>query len=314
MTIRAMGRLSAHLVAALLLFAPAAQAWENGRRYAVPVPYVAAGKALEGEVAGDLPWRIPGVTAPPREAGHAGAAEGAVDPPFRMADAGSHREPATGSGGGDGLREPDFGREPPPPAVSDPIEPVNRGIFFLNDKLYLWLFKPIANVYKEVVPEGSRIAVRNVFFNLGTPIRAGNALLQGKLAATGTELLRLVINSTLGIGGLVDAAKPFHLERKNTDTGLTLGTYGLGHGFYLVLPILGPSSARDAVGVVGDTFLDPLSYLLVPGAAIGARFARSQTDLSFRIGEYEQLTGAAVDPYVAVREAYLQYRAKRLRE
>jgi phospholipid-binding lipoprotein MlaA len=216
--------------------------------------------------------------------------------------------------GDDELREPDFGRALPPPAVSDPIEPVNRGIFFVNDKLYRWIFKPVAQVYKEVVPEGTRIAVRNVFYNLGTPIRAGNALLQGNLEATGTELLRLAINSTLGIGGLVDAARPFGLERKNTDTGLTLGTYGLGHGFYLVLPILGPSSARDGVGVVGDIFLDPLTYLLTPGAAIGARFARSQTDLSFRIGEYEQLTGAAVDPYIAVREAYIQHRAKRLAE
>jgi phospholipid-binding lipoprotein MlaA len=231
-----------------------------------------------------------------------------------MAEAGAHPEPVTENGGDDDFREPGFGREPPPPAVADPIEPVNRGIFFLNDKLYLWFFKPVAKVYREVVPEGTRIAVRNVFFNLGTPIRAGNALLQGKLAATGTELARLVINSTLGIGGLVDAAKAFRLERISTDTGLTLGTYGLGHGFYIVLPILGPSSARDAVGVAGDTFLDPLTYLLAPGAAIGARFARSQTDLSFRIGEYEQLTGAAVDPYVAVREAYLQHRAKRLKE
>jgi phospholipid-binding lipoprotein MlaA len=265
-------------------------------------------------VAAAMPWQIPGITAPPAEQGYAASSDDAAAPPWRFAARGPFPGTITGVDGGADLREPDFGREPPPPAVSDPIEPVNRAIFFVNDKLYLWLLKPVAKVYSNVFPEGARIAVRNAFLNLGTPIRAVNALLQWKLEATGTELLRLVINSTLGFGGLVDAAREFHLERKTTDTGLTLGTYGFGHGFYFVLPILGPSSARDAVGVAGDTFLDPLTYLLAPGPALGARFARSTTDLSFRIDEYEELTGAAVDPYAAVRDAYIQYRAKRLKE
>ena len=277
-------------------------------------PLAAADNAADGVFAGALPWRIPGITAPPAGQGCAAAGDNAAAPPRCIAAPGHFPGTITGDDGETDLREPDFGREPPAPTVSDPIEPVNRAIFFVNDKLYRWLLKPVAKVYSNVVPEGARIAVRNVFLNLGTPIRAVNALLQGKPAATGTELLRLVINSTLGFGGLGDPAKEFHLERKSTDTGLTLGTYGLGHGIYIVLPLLGPSSARDAVGVLGDTYLDPLSYLLAPRAALAARFARSTTDLSFRIDEYEELTDAAVDPYAAVRDAYIQYRAKRLKE
>jgi len=164
------------------------------------------------------------------------------------------------------------------------------------------------------VPEGVRIGVRNFFFNLGTPIRAVNTLLQGKIKGTGTELARFGINSTIGIAGLFDAAKEFHLTRKDEDTGQTLGVYGLGNGFYLVLPLIGPSSARDTVGLAGDTFLDPTTYLLSWGWALGFRVARSETDLTFRINECEELTDAAIDPYAAVKDAYLQYRAKKVRE
>jgi len=212
------------------------------------------------------------------------------------------------------IREPSFGGESPAPEVSDPVEPVNRGIFYVNDKLYRWVLKPVAKGYKFVVPDPVRVSVRNFFLNLATPIRAVNALLQGKFGDTGTELARFGINSTIGIAGLFDAAKEFHLTRKDEDTGQTLGVYGLGPGFYLVLPILGPSDARDAVGLVGDTYLDPLTYLLSFEWSLGVQFVRTQTDLTFRINEYEELTDAAVDPYAAVKDFYLQYRAKKIKE
>ena len=95
---------------------------------------------------------------------------------------------------------------------------------------------------------------------------------------------------------------------------MTLGTYGLGHGFYFVLPVLGPSSARDAVGLVGDTLIDPLTYLPTTEVAIGANAFRSETNLSFKVKDIDELTGAAVDPYVAVRDAYIQSREKRVKE
>jgi len=236
-------------------------------------------------------------------------------PPVPSADTSEDPAVAAGDAGEEGeLREPTFGEESPPVSVHDPIEPVNRGIFYVNDKLYRWVFRPIAKGYRYVVPEGVRTAVRNFFFNLGTPIRAANTLLQGKFKATGTELARFAINSTIGIAGLFDPAKEWNLVRKEEDTGQTLGVYGLGHGMYVVLPILGPSSARDAVGFVGDTFLDPLAYISPAEAAIGANAVRSETNLSFKIEEIDELTGAAVDPYIAVRDAYIQSREKHVKE
>lgn len=156
----------------------------------------------------------------------------------------------------------------------------------MNDKLYRWVLKPVAKGYRYVVPEGARIAVRNFFSNLGTPIRAANTLLQGKFKATGTELVRFTVNSTIGIAGLFDSAKDS----------------------------LGPSSARDAVGFVGDTFLDPLTYISPTEVAIGANAVRSETNLSFKIEDIDELIGSAVDPYVAVRDAYIQSREKRVKE
>lgn len=235
--------------------------------------------------------------------------------PIPFADAAENPTVAVGEGGEEAdLREPSFGEEYPAVSVHDPIEPVNRGIFYVNDKLYRWVFKPVAKGYRYVVPGGVRTAVRNFFFNLGTPIRAANTLLQGKFKATGTELARFGINSTIGMAGFFDAANQFDLARKDEDTGQTLGVYGLGHGMYVVLPILGSSSARDTVGIVGDAFLDPLTYISPTEGAIGARAVRSETDLSFRIEEYDELTGAAVDPYIAIRDAYIQYREKRVKE
>jgi len=205
--------------------------------------------------------------------------------------------------------------EEPAPTVADPLEPVNRAIFVFNDKAYFWVMKPVAQGYRAVVPQGARVSVRNFFSNLGTPIRLANNLLQGKLKGAGTELLRFVINSTIGIAGLFDPAKTgFHIEKRNEDLGQTLGRYGLGQGFYIVLPILGPSSARDTVGLAGDYFAYPLTYIRDPWAETGVRAFKSENDLSLSIGDYEDLKKDSVDPYLAVRDAYVQNRAKKVRE
>lgn len=229
------------------------------------------------------------------------------------------REVADDNGAGNTERESVLntgGEEPSPPAtVADPIEPVNRAIFTFNDKAYYWFFKPVAKGYNVVVPQGVRVAVRNFFSNLATPIRVANNLLQGKFRATGTELLRFTINSTIGMAGFLDPAHDgFHLERKDADLGQTLGRYGLGQGMYLVLPILGPTTLRDGAGRAGDLFLDPISYIHPTEAAVGVNAYKSENDLSLRIGEYEDLTGSALDPYVAARDAYAQHRAGKVRE
>lgn len=282
------------------------------------------GEDLAGRADGSVGSRASENVADPSDSPYNGAAQdntasaqdNASAVSLASPDASGGNAPVVVDEGGEAAdpREPSFGEESPPVAVHDPIEPVNRGIYYVNDKLYRWLFRPVAKGYRYVVPEGARVAVRNFFSNLATPIRAVNTLLQGKVKATGTELARFGINSTIGMAGLFDAARRFDLVRKDEDTGQTLGVYGLGHGMYLVLPVLGPSSARDAVGRVGDAFLDPLSYISDTETAIGAYAFRSETDLSFKVEEIDELVGGAVDPYVAVRDAYIQSREKRVKE
>ena len=198
----------------------------------------------------------------------------------------------------------------PEAVVSDPLEPVNRFFFVFNDTLYFWVLKPVATGYGEVVPLGVRTSARNFFSNVATPVRLGNCLLQGKFEGAGTELLRFVINTTLGVGGLGDpAGTRFNLKGCNEDLGQTLGVYGLGQGFYIVWPVLGPSSVRDTLGDAGDSFLDPVLYL-VPSlpARLGIEAFDRINEVSLTIGAYEALKKAALDPYVALRDAYLQRR------
>jgi phospholipid-binding lipoprotein MlaA len=208
-----------------------------------------------------------------------------------------------------------FGEEAPPPSLSDPLEPVNRALFVFNDKAYHWVEKPVARGYRAVVPEGARVAVGHFFSNLTMPIRLANNLLQGKIRNCGTELLRFAINTTAGIGGFFDPAKnDFHLAPRDEDLGQTFGRYGLGHGFYIVLPLLGPSSLRDAAGLAGDAFLDPVNYAGDIEVVAGVKAFKAENELSLHIGDYEDLTKSAIDPYAAVRDAYSQYRAKQVRE
>jgi phospholipid-binding lipoprotein MlaA len=195
------------------------------------------------------------------------------------------------------------------PEIYDPIEPFNRGMFWVNDKLYFYLFKPVARGYR-VVPEPARQSVSNFFSNLGTPVRFVNSLLQFKFEDAGSELGRLVINSTIGIGGLFDPAKKwFGLRKKDEDFGQTLGRYGVGSGFYIVWPVLGPSSARDTVGMAGDFFLDPLYYIQVkPLEKVGLKALDKETNLSLDKDTYEAIKRQSLDPYLFVRNAYAQRR------
>jgi phospholipid-binding lipoprotein MlaA len=199
--------------------------------------------------------------------------------------------------------------------ISDPLEPINRAFFYFNDKLYFWLLKPVATGYQYIFPEPLRVGFRNVFSNLATPVRAVNCLLQGDLKGLGTELLRFVINSTMGVMGFGDAAKEvFQIDRREEDFGQTLGVYGLGPGFYIHWPVFGPSSLRDSFGLGGDAFLDPINYIATPlkyNVSVKGYDRVNSTSLS--LGDYESLKKAAIDPYVAVRDAYHQYRQTRVK-
>jgi phospholipid-binding lipoprotein MlaA len=199
--------------------------------------------------------------------------------------------------------------------VADPLFPWNWVMFHFNDRLYFWALKPLARGYRAVIPTPVRSGVKNFFHNLTTPIRMASCILQGKGRAASTEFASFMINSTVGVLGFFNPAKRwFKLDPSEEDLGQSLATYGIGNGFYIVWPILGPSTLRDSVGMIGDWFLNPVSYVRPTEAYLEIRTFEEVNDTSFTIGDYESLKEAAIDPYVAIRNAYIQYRKKKVEE
>jgi len=199
--------------------------------------------------------------------------------------------------------------------VADPLEFLNRITYNINDILHYWVLKPVTHVYANIVPKPAKIGIRNFFHNLTTPVRFVNCHLQGKTTAADTELKRFVVNTTAGVLGFGDPALDrYGLEPVEEDLGQTLATYGLGNGFYIVWPFLGPSTVRDSAGIVGGMFLNPVCYVEPTEAAVGISAVKYTNENSFHTGEYETFKSAAVDPYVAMRQAYIQYRNKQIQE
>jgi phospholipid-binding lipoprotein MlaA len=198
--------------------------------------------------------------------------------------------------------------------IADPIEPWNRAMYHVNDKLYFWLFKPIARGYRYVVPEDVRGIFSKFYENIKAPVRIVNSVLQGKLGYAGIELSRFLINSTIGVVGLKDCAKEcFGINGHDADFGQTLGKYGVGFGFYIVWPLLGPSSPRDTIGLLADRALTPTTYFgsqSMSPESTGLSIHEKINYISFHVGDYEALKDAAIDPYVAMRDAYVQFRKK----
>ena len=200
--------------------------------------------------------------------------------------------------------------------VADPLSSWNKGMFHFNDKLYFWVLKPLAKGYIEISPDYFRRGVKNFFYNLTMPIRLVNCLLQGKGNAAASEFSRFIVNTTaggLGFGNPADQ-NPDLVVSTGEDLGQTFGKYGIGNGFYIVWPILGPSTLRDSVGLVGDFFLNPLTYVDYSETWIALKGFDLVNQTSFHIGEYEALKNSALDPYVALRNSYLQYRQKKIKE
>lgn len=195
--------------------------------------------------------------------------------------------------------------------ISDPLESMNRKFFTFNDKLYFYVLKPVARGYGKILPKRVRLSIQDFFLNLYSPIRMVNCGLQGDPKGAATELARFVTNSTIGVAGLFDPAKSlFKLEMHEEDFGQTLGCY-TGPGVYLNLPFLGPYSFRDGIGFMVDMFIVPSYYVLLycPWYTTVAPQALEKVNTtSLTIGEYEELKNAALDPYVAVRNAYYQHR------
>ncbi len=199
--------------------------------------------------------------------------------------------------------------------IADPLYPWNKAMYHFNDKLYFWVLKPVSQGYSTVLPEDMRIAVSNAFYNITTPVRFVSSVLQLKIKDSVNELIRLLYNSTAGVLGLVDAAKEdLSISRKEEDLGQVLGSYGIGHGFYIVWPFIGPSSLRDTFGKIGDGFLDPVNYVSPVESSLGITAYDKVNTVSLHIGDYEDLKKSAIDPYVSIRDAYTQYRKKKVEE
>lgn len=199
--------------------------------------------------------------------------------------------------------------------IADPLEPLNRVIYTVNDKLYFWIAKPLAQGYEAVLPTSAREGVRNVFDNLAMPKRFVNCLLQGKLRASGEELGRFGLNTTVGFLGWRDvAAARWSIPQHDEDAGQSLGVWGIGDGISLTLPLFGPSNVRDTVGLVGDAFLDPLHYLPTIWWRLGVNAEKRVNNLSLVLGEYEKTKASAIDPYLSIRDIYQQYRRQQIKE
>ncbi len=202
---------------------------------------------------------------------------------------------------GDGSPPPGFGSVTGP--TPDPLEPMNRVFFQVNDRVYFWVLKPVAQGWRWVVPRRGRRWVSNFTTHLATPVRLVNCALQGQFEGAGVELARFGVNTTIGVLGFGDpAAERWGMRRRNEDFGQTLGVYGIGPGFPIHWPLLGPSNLRDTVGLAGDLLLNIGTY--VPGIGIIKRV----NNTSFHIGEYEDFKRNALAPYVGLREAYLEQR------
>ena len=204
--------------------------------------------------------------------------------------------------------------EEEPPPIKDPYESFNRKMFWFNDKLYFYAIKPVAKVYR-VVPEPARTSVSNFFSNLTTPLRLGNALLQGKFRDAGTEFARFMYNTTLGIGGLFDPADSIMgLRKKEEDFGQTLGHYGVGQGVYIVLPFFGPSSTRDSIGLVVDTLTDPTELIWAGDEYWAAKTVNLVNTVSLDKDTYEAIKRDAFDPYLFLRDAYAKNRQRKVEQ
>jgi phospholipid-binding lipoprotein MlaA len=202
---------------------------------------------------------------------------------------------------------------PSPDSVdqNDPYESFNRQIFSMNQTLDNNVALPVAVFYVHAVPEPAREGVHNFLSNLDAPGIFANDVLQGEVTRACTTLGRFTINTTLGVGGLVDAAAKFGIEGHKSDFGETLGVYGVDEGPYLVLPVLGPSNPRDAAGYLVDIGLDPTTYITFRSSVywmIG-RGTLSVVDLRARnIDTIEELERSSVDLYATERSLYRQHR------
>tara|TARA_R110002124_G_scaffold129483_1_gene291006 strand:+ start:313281 stop:313952 length:672 start_codon:yes stop_codon:yes gene_type:complete len=197
--------------------------------------------------------------------------------------------------------------------ISDPFEGANRAVFAFNETADAIILKPIAQGYRFVVPSELRTGVRNALRNLKSPIYLGNELLQGDLKGAGNVVTRAAINSLIGVGGLFDVAGYEGIEFEEEDFGQTLAVWGIGHGPYLVAPLMGPGSFRDFSGRIVDAAMDPLQWWLTNTDQEEWLYARMGVEAISKREELldvlAELKMGAIDYYATVRSVYVQNRA-----
>ena len=205
----------------------------------------------------------------------------------------------------------------------DPLRFYNEPMTKFNDFAYMYVMGPITKGYRYVVPTPARNGISNFFDNLKFPIRFINNILQLKFKNAIEESVRFVINSTYGLGGFMKIAqRDGGIKEHNEDFGQTLGYYGVGDKFYIVLPLLGPSNVRDIFGMVADTFIDPLHYAKKDNWVsfrskdryLYVDVAKSINEYSFYINQYESIRNNSIDLYSLLKKGYTQRRAKLIEE
>lgn len=194
------------------------------------------------------------------------------------------------------------------PRSYDPWEPLNRKVFAFNSAIDRGVAKPLAKAYAKVVPRPVRLGVTNFFSNLGQPVSALNALLQGRPKAAGQSLGRFVVNSTLGIGGIFDPATDANIPNQSADFGQTMGVWGWRNSRYLELPLFGPRTLRDGFGLVGDAPLSPLRQVSDDPWRYGLQ-GLQLVDLRTRLFAVDSMREGATDEYALIRDAWMQRRA-----
>jgi phospholipid-binding lipoprotein MlaA len=195
----------------------------------------------------------------------------------------------------------------PPDDPRDPVESVNRKVFWFNQKADKYILKPVAQGYQDTLPSPVRRCVNNFFSNLFYPKTIVNDFLQVKFLQFGSDIGRLVVNSTAGVGGLFDVATDIGLNKHDEDFGQTLGYWGVGPGWFIMLPVFGPSDNRDVVGLAGDYFTNPLTWVNNTYVTFGLNALYAVDKRASFLGS-ESLMNSQFDPYIFIRTAYLQQR------
>jgi phospholipid-binding lipoprotein MlaA len=201
--------------------------------------------------------------------------------------------------------------------TNDPLEPANRLFYKINDGIDVVIMRPAALVYRAVVPNPVRTGIHNVLDNMGGPVRLANDVMEGKSSRAGDTAKRFVINTTVGVGGLFDVAKGLGIPNHDADFALTLANWGVSEGPFLFLPVLGPSSPRDAAGFGADIVLDPFTWIGRPSQSFtyesySKTGAGALDERSRLIDAIDSVKKTALDPYATFRSLYRQNRAAKL--